>query len=266
MHRVRSPDGTTIALDRIGHGPPVVLVGGALNDREAPGAGGPLARLLAPHHTVFTYDRRGRGDSGDTAPYAVAREIEDLGAVIAAAGGSAFVYGMSSGAALALRGAAAGVAITRLALFEPPFTAGDAMRLRGAREYAVQLEALLAAGRHGDAVELFLRFAGLPAASTIGIRRHRRWAALERLAPTLAYDAAVLHLAETGGELPRDGLAAVVVPTLVVDGEASTPPLRRAARAVAAALPHARTHTLPDQTHDVDPKVLAPVLAAFFGE
>lgn len=266
MPSVRSPDGTTIVFDQVGYGPPVVLVGGALNDRAARSAGGPLAQLLAPRFTVFTYDRRGRGDSGDTAPYAVEREVEDLGAVITAAGGSAAVYGLSSGAALALAAAASGVAVTRLALFEPPYTAGGPTHRRHAREYAGQLEALLATGRHAEAVELFLAFAGLPAAVTTGIRRHRRWPALERLAPTLAYDAAILHLAGTGGAIPRDWLAAVSVPALVIDGEASAPSLRRAARAVAAALPRARTQSLPGQTHDVDPVVLAPVLAAFLAE
>src|SRR5215218_2186490 len=128
MNIETSTDGTTIAFDQVGDGPPVILVCGGSTDRMA---NAPLANLLAEHFTVFNYDRRGRGDSGDTAPYAVEREVEDLDTVIAAAGGSAFVYGTSSGAALALEAAASGLAITKLAMWEPPFSPDDISRRSG---------------------------------------------------------------------------------------------------------------------------------------
>src|SRR5437763_11255965 len=148
LRKVRSKDGTAIAFDQSGDGPAIILVGGAMSTRSA---SGPLAALLAPRFTVFAYDRRGRGDSGDTAPYAIEREVDDLDALITAAGGSAFVVGHSSGAALALEAAARGLAITKLALYERPFIV-DASRpaLRGA--YVTQLTALLAPGSRGDAV------------------------------------------------------------------------------------------------------------------
>src|SRR6185503_2516347 len=153
MRKVISKDGTAIAFDQSGEGPAVILVGGALSDRSG---SAPLVELLAPHFTVFSYDRRGRGDSGDTAPYAVEREVEDIEALINEAGGSAFVYGMSSGAVLALEVASKlPTKIKKLALYEPPFIVDDSRPLPP-KDYVKQLDELTAAGRRGDAVEFFM--------------------------------------------------------------------------------------------------------------
>ena len=259
VDKVRSSDGTMIAFDRSGDGPPLVYVGGALNDRSS---GAPLAAVLAPRFTVLTYDRRGRGASGDTAPYAVEREVEDLAALIGEAGGSAALYGMSSGGALALEAAARGLPIAKLALYEPPFAADDGGR-RQAREYTAKLAELLAADRRGDALELFMTRVGVPVELVGQMRGAPMWPALEALAPTLAYDSAVMGDSDRGGSLPAERLATVTTPTLILDGEASPAFLREAARRVADTLPHGRHRSLQGQTHDVAPEALAPVLEEF---
>lgn len=259
METVNSKDGTRIAFDRTGGGPALVCVGGALNDR---GSGAALAGLLAGRHTVLTYDRRGRGDSGDTPPYAVDREIEDLAAVLDAAGGSAAVYGMSSGAVLALRAAAAGLPVTRLALFEPPFHAGHDDRLTRARAYNTELTGLLAGGRRGDALALFMGSVGMPEEMVRQARQAPMWPALEALAPTLAYDSAVMDDAG-GGALPADLIGRVAVPALVVAGGESPAWMRDTARRVAGLLPAGAHRVLDGQTHDVAADALAPVLAEF---
>jgi pimeloyl-ACP methyl ester carboxylesterase len=256
MRRVVSKDGTPIAFDRSGAGPAVILVCGASTTRAA---NAPLAALLAPHFTVFNYDRRGRGDSGDTAPYAVEREIEDLDALIKEAGEVASVFGTSSGAILALEAAAHGLAITKLALWEPPFSVDDDGPRRH-KEYATRLAELLAAGRRGDAVALFMKQVGLPPEFVAQARNAPWWSATEDLAHTLAYDAAVMG----DSAVPTERVASVTVPTLVLDGGASPAHLRNAARALADVLPRAQHRTLEGQTHAVDPEVLAPVLEAFF--
>ena len=203
MPTVTSADGTSIAYEQAGAGPAVILVDGALCFR-AFGPMGALAALLAPHCTVITYDRRGRGESGDTPPYAIAREVEDIAALIGAAGGAAGVYGISSGAFLALNAARdlAGT-ITRVALYEPPASL-DAERIRRFTEYRAQLDALLAAGRRGDAVTLFMRLVGAGLAGDEGaapqdagarLRQTPVWPIFESVAPTLAYDAATMAIA-----------------------------------------------------------------------
>ncbi len=182
MNNVGSRDGTTIGFDRSGEGPPIVLVGGAFNDRST---AAPLAAQLEPRFTVFTYDRRGRGGSGDTAPYAVDREIEDLEALIADAGGSASVYGLSSGGVLALEAAARGLPITRLVVFEPPFIV-EGSRPRPPEDLALQLSELASSGRRGDAVELFITKAvGLPVEAVEQMRNAPMWPGLEEVAHTL---------------------------------------------------------------------------------
>jgi pimeloyl-ACP methyl ester carboxylesterase len=261
MRSVRSSDGTTIAFDQWGEGSPLIYVGGALNGRSS---GAPLAALLAQRFTVLSYDRRGRGDSGDTAPYAVEREVEDLAALIAAAGGSAFVYGMSSGGALALEAAAQGLAIPKLAVYEVPFSADDSQRQR-ARAYTAKLTELLSAGRRGDAVELFMTMVGIPAEMIGQLRGAPMWPALEALAPSLAHDSAVMGDGGRGGSLPTERLAAMAVPTLVLDGSASPAWMREMARRIAGTLPEGLHRTLEGQTHDVAPAALAPVLEEFFG-
>ncbi len=259
MNNVSSKDGTTIAFDRSGEGPALILVDGALCSRTF-GPMGPLAALLAPHFTVYAYDRRGRGDSGDTAPFAVEREVEDIEALIAEAGGSAFVYGISSGAALAFEAARQlPTTITKLALYEPPFTL-DADGIRRFKEYRTQLDELLAAGRGGDAIELFMRLVGAGDEGVAGMRQAPVWPVFEGVAPTLAYDAAALG----DSSVPTERAASVTMPTLVMAGGATFPFIQQAAKALAAALPHAHHRTLEGQTHEVAAEALAPVLVEFF--
>jgi pimeloyl-ACP methyl ester carboxylesterase len=259
MPTVTSTDGTIIAYERTGSGPALVLVDGAMCYRAA-GPMGPVAGLLQQQFTVYAYDRRGRGESADTVPFAVEREMEDLRAVIAVAGGEAGVYAMSSGGALALATAATGPGITALALYETPFLAeaGDDV---GMKEYTARLHDLLDEDRRGDAVELFMTFVGVPAQAIQGMRTQPVWAAFEAIAPTLAYDDAVL----AGGALPRDLASELTIPVLVIAGDASPEPLRRAAARTATAIPAAELRVLAGQTHDVAPDALAPVLIDFFG-
>lgn len=250
MGTVTSKDGTRIAYDRTGQGPALILVVGAFNERAT---GEPLARSLEPHFTVFNYDRRGRGESGDTAPYAIEREIEDLDALIAQAGGTACVFGYSSGAILALRAAAHGLAIPKLALYEPPPTGGRA------GELAPQLTELIEAGRRGDAVELFQTDAvGIPAATVAQLRNAPFRPALEKIAHTLVYDSMVVK------SLPTALIASVQVPTLVIAGEQTHEVMRQAAQTLADALPDGHIRILEGQGHDIAPEVVAPLLEEFF--
>jgi pimeloyl-ACP methyl ester carboxylesterase len=259
MSTVTSADGTTIGYERAGSGPALILVDGAMCYRDA-GPMRPLAALLHNAFTVYTYDRRGRGESADTPPYAVAREIEDLRAIVARAGGEAHVYAISSGAPLAMAAAAAVPGITRLALYEPPFMAevGDTARIK---EYTARLRDLLDAGNHGDAVALFMTHVGIPTEIVAGARQQPSWATLEAIAPTLGYDDELL----AGGLVPRDLAATIAVPSLVIAGGASPQWLQQSAKATADALPGAEFRTLDGQTHDVAPDALAPVLVEFLG-
>jgi pimeloyl-ACP methyl ester carboxylesterase len=263
MGKVISKDGTTIAFDRSGEGPPVILVDGAFGHRKF-GPNEPLAPLLAAHLTVFTYDRRGRGDSGDTAPYAVEREIEDIGALIEAAGGSAYLYGISSGAALALEAVASGLPVTKLALFEAPFVVDDS-RPPVPADYLTTLQELTAADRRADIIRLFMtKGVGLPAFVVVMMRLMPAWSKLKSVAHTAVYDATVLGDTGAGRPLPAERWSSVTAPTLVLVGEKSPPWMRNAMRALADTLPHATHGVLPRQTHIVKPKVLAPALVEFF--
>ena len=192
MNQVISKDGTVIAFDRLGDGPALILVGGAFQHRAIDPRTAQLAALLARHFTTFHYDRRGRGDSLDTQPYAVEREVEDLAALITEAGGQAAVFGMSSGAVLALEAAKSGLAITKLALYEPPFNAGDESGRQASENYTRQLTALLSEGRRGDAVALAMTTWGAPAEAIAGMRQTPIWPLFESVAPTLAYDNAIM--------------------------------------------------------------------------
>lgn len=263
MHTLASEDGTPIAFDRRGSGPAIVLVDGALCNRRY-GPMTPLARLLAERFTVLSYDRRGRGDSGDRPGYAVEREIEDLGCLLAECDGPVSVFGLSAGAALALRSAAAGLPISRLALYEPPYGTGDEAHRQALREYPVRLTELLAAGHLEAAIELFMSLVDVPREVVAMLRRTSRWTVLRELAPTLAYDSAVLDQVRLAGALPLDLLAAVEVPTLVLAGGASSAAMRDTAARLCDAIPDGRYRALEHQVHDVDPQVLAPVLAEFF--
>lgn len=257
MTTVISRDGTPVAYERRGEGTPLILVGGAFSTG---GAEAPLAALLAPHFGVVTYDRRGRGESGDTAPYAVAREVEDLAALVAEESGPVLGYGMSSGGALVLEAAASGVPFEKIAVYEPPFTvAGPDDRIARQR-YAARLGELLAAGDRGGAAALFLSVVGMAPEAVARLREAPMWPELEALAPTLAYDEAVM----ADGTVPVERLASVGPPVLVVDGGASPPAMRDAARRVAKAVRRGRHRTLTGQIHDVAPQVLAPVLREFF--
>jgi pimeloyl-ACP methyl ester carboxylesterase len=255
METVTSKDGTTIAFDRLGSGPPVVLVCGGSVDRTADAA---IAQELASDFTVFNYDRRGRGDSGDTLPYAIDREVEDIETVIGAAGGSAFLWGSSSGAVLALI-AAESVPVTKLALWEPPFVPEGGPR--PPEDQVSQYETMVAEGRRGDAVEYFMtKVIGMPPEVVAGARTQPWWAATEARAHTLAYDARIMG----DYSIPKDLAASVKVPTMVIAGGADFPWMRQAAETLAAALPDGQVRILEGQGHDVDPDVLVPVLREFF--
>lgn len=256
MDEVRSTDGTTIAFDRLGTGTPVILVSGASTARAVHAQ---LAELLARDFTVFNYDRRGRGDSGDTPPYAIQREVEDIDALIAQAGGAAAVFGSSSGAVLALHAAAAGLPVTKLALWEPPFML-DPDAPRRHREYVDQLTKLLDESRRGDAMALFMRTVGLPEEMIAGMRNAPMWPGMEALAHTLAYDATIMG----DSTVPADLVSSVKAPTLVLDGSETGVWAANSAQALTAALPNSQRRTLKGQTHAVDFEVLAPVLREFF--
>ena len=261
MNTLTSSDDTTIAYDRRGEGPALILVDGALTVHSS-GSASELAKLLAPRFTVYGFDRRGRGGSGDTLPYAVDREIDDIEALIEVAGGSAFLYGHSSGGPLAMRAAIRlGRKVSKIALYEPPYN-NDPGAQESWSQYLRQLAETLAEGRRGDAVALFMRFVGTPAEQIDGMRRAPFWPGMEAVAPTLAYDHAAI-LGKPWSVLAQ--LAArVSVPALVMAGDASLPFMPDAARVLSQALPQGQLRTLEGQTHEVNPGVLAPVLVEFF--
>jgi pimeloyl-ACP methyl ester carboxylesterase len=249
--RVTSKDGTAIAYERAGAGPALVLVDPALGYREFDNVRG-LGKLLTARFTVYSYDRRGRGQSGDTPPYAVEREVEDLAAVISEAGGSACVYAFSSGALLALQAAAAGVPIERLVLMEPPIGADDDP---ADAAFTAEMESLVAAGRRREAVERFLAAVGVPAEILAGMAPSMP--ALDAVAHTIVYDCLISNATTT--EL----LAKVPTPTLVLDSQGSSDDLTGWAASVAAALPDGRHRSLPGGWHGVPVEVLAPVVEEF---
>jgi pimeloyl-ACP methyl ester carboxylesterase len=261
VNTVHSKDGTTIAFDRTGQGPPVVLVDGALCSRNM-GPSGPLATLLAEHFTVFTYDRRGRGDSGDKAPYAVDREIEDLEALVGEAGGATAVWGVSSGAVLALEAASRLTGVTRLALYEAPFIVDDSRP--STEEDWRRISEAVAAGRRGDAVKFFLKSVGLPGFVIALMQFLPVWSKLKAVAHTLPYDGAIVRENQKGRPLPAGRWASVTIPTLVMEGGKSPHWIRHANRSLANILPNAKYRTLEGQTHIVKAKAHTPVLVEFF--
>jgi pimeloyl-ACP methyl ester carboxylesterase len=258
MSHVTSKDGTTIAYERSGSGPALILVDGALCSRGF-GPSPKLVPLLAPHFTVYAYDRRGRGQSADTHPYARAREVEDIAALVEAAGGPAFLLGLSSGGALALEAAASGLPVRKVVAYEPPYV--DDGGLRGGAAHEGQLKRLLAAGNRGGAVKYFMKdMVGAPAPFVVMMRLMPWiWRKLEAVAHTLPYDAAVM----TEFRIPRARFASIGVPALVMNGAKSDPRLREAARSIADAIPAARYQELAGQTHNVKPDVLAPAVVEF---
>ena len=257
MDTVTSKDGTTIAFDRLGDGPAVILVAGGSVDRWS-NAG--VADILASDFTVYNYDRRGRGPSGDTPPYAPEREIEDIDAVVTAAGGSAYLYGSSSGAVLAMYAAAdLPGRITKLAMWEPPFILDPSARPPA--DQVEQYNTMLAEGRKGDAAQYFMeKVVRMPPEFVAGARSQPWWAATEALAHTLPYDATIM----ADYSLPVDRAAAVTIPTLVLDGGASFGFMASTADALAKVLPKGERRTLAGQEHNIDPNVLSPALKEFF--
>jgi pimeloyl-ACP methyl ester carboxylesterase len=261
--RCTSRDGTQIAYTRAGDGPAVILVDGALCHRGQ-GPNRKLADRLSRQFTVFSYDRRGRGESGDTQPYAVERELEDLAAVIDAAGGSAHLYGISSGAMLALEAAERLPGkVSRLALYEVPSVVDDS-RPPVPETYAAQLEALLAAGRRSAAVRLFMSaVVGLPSMLVAAMPLFPGWSKNKACAHTLAYDAAVMGDTQRGQPLPAGRWTSVTAPTLVVCGAKSPAWMRNASSQLAEVVPNARRRTLEGQRHYVKADAIAPVLREF---
>ena len=258
---VMSKDGTVIAFERTGSGAPVILVDPALCDRGM-GQSRQLAKLLAPHFSVFTYDRRGRGGSGDTAPYAVEREVEDIAALVSEAGGSAYLWGMSSGAVLALEAASRLSGVRKLALYEAPFIVDDSRPTT--EDQWIRIGEEVEAGRRGGAVRLFLRMVGVPGFFIALMRLSPVWPKLTGLAHTLPYDGVIVRDYQQGRPLPARRWAAVTVPTLVMDGGKSPRWMRHGNRALSLVLPSAQYRTLDGQTHKLEPKAHAPTLVEFF--
>ncbi|HLJ79850.1 MAG TPA: alpha/beta hydrolase [Ktedonobacterales bacterium] len=267
MRTVTSKDGTRIAFDQLGEGPALILVTGASATRRDAAS---LASALAPDFTVFAFDRRARGGSGDTAPYAVEREIEDIEALIDEAGGSAFVFGHSSGAVLALEAARLlPTKIAKLALYEPPFIIDDS-RAHMPEGFPSHLNELIASGRRGDAVESFMALVGTPPEMVAGMRQSPWWPQLEANAQSLVYDATIMADTEQGDPAALRKWASVTVPTLVMDGTVifgraeAHAFMRHGAEELANVLPNAQRRILEGQDHGPADDVLVPALKAFF--
>jgi pimeloyl-ACP methyl ester carboxylesterase len=252
---VTSKDGTRIAYEQVGSGPALILVDAAGHYRGLSSFGG-LIGLLATDFTVHHYDRRGRGGSTDIGPYAVAREVDDLAALIDEAGGSAYLYGFSSGGLVALHAAASGLPVAKLALLEPPIETGEDRSAQAA--FTAELAELLAAGRRAAAVEFFLTSIGVPNEIIAEMRENQSWSAMEAVAHTLVYDCMISEA--TSFQL----LASVSVPTLVLDSEGSTDNLAGMAASVARAMPNSSHRSLAGAWHGVPDDVLAPVLTEYF--
>lgn len=266
MRQVQSKDGTPIAYERRGNGPAVILVGGGLNDGSENAR---LAAQLSNHFTVYNYARRGRGRSGDTVPYALEREIEDIAALLTRAGGSAHLYGVSSGGALVLEAVAVGVAADRIAVYEVPYSVSD-QAVQAWLAYVDELKDLLGEGRRGDALALFMRLAGSSEEDVQEARRAPQWADLEGIAHTLAYDAACLR----DGSVPVERLARIGQPVLVLTGSMLDPHMGElhpsffadAANEIAQSIPASKRRVIEGQSHVVAPDVLAPILTEFFSD
>ena len=263
MQTVTSKDGTKIAYDKTGQGPAVILVNGALATRSAYAE---LAQLLAPHFTVYNYDRRGRGNSSDNQQYFVEREIEDLDALIDEAGDSAYVFGASSGACLALQAAATlGDKVRKFAIYEAPYDESEGAADKW-KEYKSKFAELIANGRRGDAVEHHLNFAGVPAEMIAKLKTSPEWISFESMASTISYDMAAVG---DDRSVPVERAAQVKANALVMDGGASLktlPFMRPSADKIASAIPNAQRRTIEGETHNVSSKALAPFLIEFFSK
>jgi pimeloyl-ACP methyl ester carboxylesterase len=258
MPHVQSQDETRIAYDRLGRGPALIYINGALSHRRF----APIkadAEAFAAHFTVYWYDRRGRGESGDTPPYAVEREIEDIAALINVSGSPAYLYGHSSGATLALEAALSlGTRVSRLALYEPPYSEDESARSE-ALEFTAQLRQLLADNQRSSALELWLQGTGMPQEIIAQMRESPEWSTLESLAPTLMYDATL-----TASLPPVARLGNLSTPTLIMVGEQSYDFMANVAQTLCAAIPQARYHQLPGQGHTARPETVTPLLVEFF--
>lgn len=261
MSTVTSADGTTIAYSKSGHGPALVLVDGAMCRREF-GPSQDLAKTLGEHFTVYSYDRRGRGESTDTQPYDTQREVEDLAAVIREAGDPVYVFGQSSGAALALEAANQGLPITKLAVYEAPFALDPTARTIP-DEYGTKLRAALDEGRRGDAVKMFMKLVGVPGFGILMMRMTPVWKKLAAAAHTLPYDNAVLADACSGRPLPEDRYAGATMPALAMAGGKSDEWFRNTMRQVADRLPKGDYRTIDGQNHMLKATAIAPVLKEF---
>lgn len=261
MSSVISKDGTTIAFETVGQGPAVLMVNGAFGYRDFYGER-ELAALLSKDFTVYLYDRRGRGESTDTLPYAVEREIEDIDALIDRAGGLACIYGASSGAALALLAAAklGRVKIPRLALYEPPYGLGDEAARQEFAKQKQYLSTLISEGKRGDATRFFVSGMGTPPEIIEEMCKSQEWKDMEGVEHTLAYDYAILN----DGAVPVALAQQTSIPAIIMDGEKSMPFMQEAAETLGRAMPSASRKTLKDQTHEPSALVLAPVLQKFF--
>lgn len=263
MKTVISKDGTTIAYEKAGNGPAVILVEGAT---ATSAASTELASLLSPHFTVYSYDRRGRGESTNTEPYSVEKEVEDIDALVDVAGGSAYLYGISSGGCLALEAASKlGSKITKLAIYEAPYDESEEAKEKW-HEYTTNLKEAIKTDNRSEAIALFMRLVGVPDDMIIGMKQSPMWTGLVTVAPTLIYDAACMG---EDRSIPAQRLTQITAQTLIMDGGGSRdmmPFMYVSGEKLAQVIPHGKRQTLEGQTHDVDMKVLAPVLGAFFKE
>jgi pimeloyl-ACP methyl ester carboxylesterase len=262
MKSARSKDGTQIAFDQYGSGPSLILVDGALCHRGF-GPMPSIGKLLAPHFTVFHFDRRGRGQSGDTSPYSVDREIEDIEAMVAEAGGSAFLFGTSSGAALALEAASRLPGVRKVALYEAPFFFDDVHPPRP-DNYVAKLTELVAANRRSDALKLFMKTVGTPGFAIAILQLMPMWSKLKAVAHTLPYDMTIVSDKRAGEPLSARRWSSVTMPALTAVGGKSPGWWQDAMKALSKVLPDAQHCVLPGQTHMVKAQVLAPVLQEFF--
>ncbi len=262
METVISKDGTKIAYEKIGKGPALILIGGAFQDHNGLAA---HAAMLAKDFTVYNYDRRGRGESGDTQPYAIEREIEDIDALIQDAGGKAFVFGGSSGATLALDAAAHGLNIPKLAIHEPPLVVDDS-RPPVSADFLPTLKAMLKEGRRGDAAEFYLtKGADMSVEAVTEMRNAPYWGyGVEAVAHTLVYDATIMDGTMVGKPLSKERWARVTMPTLITNGSKSFVWAPAAVEALAKLLPNAKRVTFENESHDVSAEALVPALVKFF--
>jgi pimeloyl-ACP methyl ester carboxylesterase len=263
MSTVTSADGTRIAFEAYGEGRPLILIDGATAHRAVNPVNDEVGNLLTDRFRTYAYDRRGRGGSGDTAPYAIQREIEDIAALIEDAGQPAILFGWSSGSLLALDAAAAGLPVAGLVLFEPPVVVDD-VRPPLPTDYVEQLDAFVAEGRRDKAAELFMTAAAMmPAEAIPGMKQSPYWAPVEEIAHTISYDGRIMGTTMSGNPLPSDRWADVKVPVLVLYGDKTWPALSAGAQAVAAHLPTATLKAIPGENHGTEAATLAPVLREF---